>query len=148
MKKKILLLILIPVLLVAIVFCAWNSILLLSMHTQARTAIRQNAGVQLLDSASCYGKLNGNGNGISYFGAYLIAVDSDAQLESIVNSLSGQFETVTFEAQTGQAVQSKYLANRKLQFDFDGFQEGKTYYALCWHKSHHPLSNELDLLGH
>ena len=45
-----------------------------------QSTIEQNTDIEIIDEQSTYGKLNGNGNGINYFGAVLVKSESSKDI--------------------------------------------------------------------
>jgi hypothetical protein len=54
------------------------------------------ATADIIESKSVYGKLNGNGNGIQYFGVVLVAKDSIKDVDSLISILDDKFEIEDF----------------------------------------------------
>ena len=104
MKRKILktLLICAAILLPIAVLCSINAINLRLMQQEMLSIIKQSEEVVLLDDACVYGKLNGNGNGINYYGAALITSESEAALEELVKTLDDRFEIAGYDLQNGK----------------------------------------------
>ena len=147
MSKKIIALCIVAVLLIALIAVAvnWNQILLTGMMAQFHTTIAAEEAIEILDTASVYGKLNGNGNSIDYYGAALVKADSEETLKELVAQLEAEFSVVGFEPQESAAIESKYLEHENLAFDEAAF-DAPCYqiYFYC----NHPWSNMLDPKGH
>lgn len=150
MKRKILktLLICAAILLPIAVLCSINAINLRLMQQEMLSIIKQSEDVTILDDACVYGKLNGNGNGINYYGAALITSESEAALEELVKTLDDRFEIAGYDLQNGKQVESKYLEHRSLSFAYNDFLGGQKYYIVYFYNSQSNLSNPFDLAGH
>lgn len=152
MKRKVITIItiavIVQVLLVALFF-SFNDILLGSMTRSFRRGIQQSdTAVEILDIQSVCGKLNGNGNGINYFGAALVKADSVKQMDTLAAELMEDFDTVEYTLQEGVVVEIPYLEHRKLSFDDTELQEGETYYCIYFYIHDHPASNIFDIRGY
>ena len=150
MKRKILktLLICAAIILPIALLCSINAINLRIMQQEMLSIIKQSEGVTILDDACVYGNLNGNGNGINYYGAALVTSKSEAALEELVESLDGRFELAGYALQNGKRVESKYLEHRSLRFEYNDFLTGQKYYIVYFYNSQSNLSNYLDIAGH
>ena len=71
----------------------------------------------IVETKGVYGKLNGNGNGIQYFGAALVKKTDIADLDALLKELNGIFETVSAAEQTGQKIDSSYLHHLSLSYE-------------------------------
>lgn len=152
MKRKVITIItiavIVQVLLVALFF-SFNDILLGSMTRSFRRGIQQSdTAVEILDIQSVCGKLNGNGNGINYFGAALVKADSVKQMDTLAAELMEDFDAVEYTLQEGVVVEIPYLEHRKLSFDDAELQEGETYYCIYFYIHDHPASNIFDIRGY
>lgn len=131
------------------VFIFFNDILLGNMTRSFRREIRKSeAAVELLEVKSVCGKLNGNGNGMNYFGAALMTADSAEDMETLTAALEREFETVGYVIQEGTQVDVPHLEHRKLFFDDINFRENETYYCVWFYIHEHPNSNIFDLRGY
>lgn len=150
MKRKILktLLISAAILLPIVLLCSINAINLHVMQQEMLSVIKQSEEVALLDETCVYGKLNGNGNGINYYGAALVTSESEAALEELVESLDDRFELAGYALQNGKQVESKYLEHRSLRFAYNDFLAGQKYYIVYFYNSQSKWSNYLDIAGH
>lgn len=123
-----------------------NRILLYQMmHTLESTVTTE---FRIIDKASIYGKLNGNGNGIQFFGAVLIEGESEESISTIVKELSDQYEEVSYTKQHNSEIKVKHLEHRTLQFSFSSFSENKQYFIIYFFNSQNPYSWPFDLAGH
>lgn len=93
------------------------------------------------------GKLNGNGNGIQYFGSVLIRKDSIKDVASLVEKLDLQFEIVEYCVQDECDISSKYLEHKTLRYD-SPIDSDSEYISLIFFNSKHPDSDFLDIAGH
>ena len=123
-----------------------NDLILLGMVNGLQSAVKENPQVQLVETQSVCGKLNGNGNGMQYFGAVLIKSDDETAVKALLEELKGEYEVVGYCVQTGPNIRSGYLEHQTLSYDHDGFKDA-TYYSIYFYNSHSNLSNPLDLRG-
>ncbi len=153
MKKKIIpIIILMVVLLVTIctmsAYALKNKYLLEDMIERLTTAIEEAQSVELIEVQSVYGKLNGNGNGIQYYGTVLVKTSSEDNVKEIVESLSDQYEELNYCIQESGAVQSKYLEHVTVEYEYSLMESEEEYYSIYFYVSHHENSNLLDIDGH
>lgn len=109
--------------------------------------IAKHSQLEIVQAKSTYGKLNGNGNGIQYFGAVLVKKSSVADLETLMSELDEKFEAVECKNQESSKIESKYLEHKTLSYaasDFDGME----YLSICFFNSNHQNSDYFDILGH
>ena len=109
--------------------------------------ISEYAGVDIIEAKSVYGKLNGNGNGIQYFGSVLIRKDSINDVVSLVEKLDLQFEIVEYCVQDECNISSKYLEHKTLKYDTP-IDDNSEYISIIFFNSQHPDSDFLDEAGH
>lgn len=109
--------------------------------------ISDHAKSDIIETKSVYGKLNGNGNGINYFGAVLIDKDAIDDVDSLVAKLDEEFEVVEYCVQKESKITSKYLEHRTLKYDTD-VKEEDGYISIQFYNSSHPDSDLLDIAGH
>ena len=145
MKRRTLLCLAIVIALFVILF-NWNNILLFQMMQKLENSVRQD--VQVLDTASVYGKLEGNGNGIQFYGAILVEAETEEKVAALVAELSDRYEEVGYAKQTDNAIQNKHLEHRTLAFSYPSFSENKNYFMIWFFNSQHDFAWALDLLGH
>ena len=124
-----------------------NDLILLGMVNGLKSAVKKNPQVQLVETQSVCGKINGNGNGIQYFGAVLIKSDDETAVKALLEELKGEYDEVGYCVQAGQNIRSSYLEHQTLSYDHDSFQDA-TYYSIYFYNSHCNLSNPLDLRGY
>ena len=153
MKKEIAIVIIVVIictLLMALVgvFIYFNDILSGNMTRSFRREIKQSTSVQLIETVAAYGKLNGNGNGMNYFGAALVTADNAEDVDTLVAELEKKFDTVGSTLQEGTQVNVSYLEHSTLFFDEAAFQDDQTYYCIYYYVHEHPYSNILDIRGH
>ncbi len=122
-----------------------NSIILSSLADDFADEISKS-GAEVAESEKIYGKLNGNGNGINFFGAVLVKKDSVADIEALMDELGEDFEAVEYYEPSGAAVASKHLEHGNLEFDTD--ISGGEYLVICFYESSHPMANKFDIKGH
>lgn len=125
-----------------------NKYLLEDMTERLTTAIEEAQSVELIEVQSVYGKLNGNGNGIQYYGTVLVKTSSEDNVKEIVESLSDQYEELNYCIQESSAVQSKYLEHVTVEYEYSLMESEEEYYSIYFYVSHHENSNLLDIDGH
>lgn len=108
--------------------------------------ISEYADADIIETKSFYGKLNGNGNGIQYFGCVLIQKDSINDVVSLVEKLDLQFEIVEYCVQDESDISSKYLEHKKLRYD-SLIDANSEYISIMFFNSKHPDSDFLDEAG-
>lgn len=111
------------------------------------STISEHADADIIETKSVYGKLNGNGNGIQYFGAVLIRKDSIKDVVSLVEKLDLQFEIVEYCVQDECDISSKYLEHKTLKYD-SPIDADSEYISIIFFNSNHPDSCFLDIAGH
>lgn len=109
--------------------------------------ISMYADADIIEAKSVYGKLNGNGNGIQYFGSVLIHKDSIKDVDSLVEELDLQFEIVEYCVQDERDISSKYLEHKTLKYD-SPIDANSEYISIIFFNSKHPDSDFLDIAGH
>lgn len=125
-----------------------NQAILDDMTAQFVDILTGMDGVTVVETKAVYGKLNGNGNGIQYFGAALLTVDP-ARIPAILAALEQDFECSEGWEQTGQTIVSRYLEHRSLSYDTVIPADGdESYVSIYFFNSHHPDSIEWDIWGH
>lgn len=111
------------------------------------STISEYADADIIETKSVYGKLNGNGNGIQYFGSVLIRKDSIKDVVSLVEKLDLQFEIVEYCVQDECDISSKYLEHKTLKYD-SPIDADSEYISIIFFNSKHPNSDFLDEAGH
>ena len=99
-----------------------------------------------LEVKGVYGKLNGNGNGIAFFGAALVNQDTVSDTDALLAALDADFEIVGTLEQDGRKVDSKYLQHKSLYFNTH-IQGGGPVITIYFYTTH-PDSNPNDPAGH
>ncbi len=74
-----------------IVLTSWNPSILRGLVNDFEMEIESADGIELIETQSAYGKLNGNGNGFNYFGAALVKTDDPALLDELIQKLDTNF---------------------------------------------------------
>ena len=99
--KKLWSIIIIAVILLALAIGTWaaysagyigvnrNAKILRSMVREFSRTI-SGTGAKVVETKSVYGKLNGNGNGINYFGAALVRIDSVKDIDLLIGEKSAR----------------------------------------------------------
>ncbi len=90
----------------------------------------QKYKVDIIELKTTAGKLNGQSGDIQVFCAALVQSDSEALPQSVADTLGKLFHDAGIMVQTGSKIESAYLEHKELRFQFDGFQDGKTYYTV------------------
>lgn len=103
----------------------------------------------IVETKSVYGKLNGNGNGIQYFGAVLVRRDSaEAEdLDELIRWLGEDFEVVECCAQENSDITSKYLEHQTLKYK-TAISPDDDFITIWFYNSYYPDSDQLDIAGH
>ena len=138
------------IMLVLIIICSgiallanWNSMLLRGFVSDLKSELRAAEGIEIIETVSDYGKLNGNGNGINFFGAVLVKADDPAVLDALV-SLNKDFELLDYYKQEKREIDLKYAQRAHLSFE----NLSPDYYVVWFYQSSHPHTNLLDIKGH
>lgn len=138
------------IMLVLIIICSgiallanWNSMLLRGFVSDLRSELRAAEGIEIIETVSDYGKLNGNGNGINFFGAVLVKAEDPAVLDALV-SLNKDFELLDYYKQEKREIDLKYAQYAHLSFE----NLSPEYYVVWFYQSSHPHANLLDIKGH
>lgn len=129
-----------------IILTSWNPSILRGLVNDLESEIEATEGIELIETQSAYGKLNGNGNGFNYFGAALVKADDTAVLDELIKKLDTGFEIVGYEAQRGTKIEIKYLEHHDLYYEIEPSADG--YYTVYFYNSSHPKTNPLDLKGY
>ena len=124
-----------------------NQKLLDSMMKEFVDTVTEYTTADILETKSVYGKLNGNGNGINYFGAVLLDKDAVEDVDALMARLDEIFEIVECTEQKDSAIKSKHLQHEKLSYDTD-MEDGRSYLSICFYNGGHPDSDLNDLKGH
>ena len=109
--------------------------------------ISENCADRIVETKSVYGKLNGNGNGIQYFGVVLVRNGSIDDIDSLISALDERFEVVEYWAQEDSNITSKYLEHKTLKYD-TSISPDDELISICFYNSSHPDSDLLDIEGH
>lgn len=105
-----------------------------------------DSDIQIVETASIYGNLCGNGNKINYFGAVLVEKDSIKDVDALIDSLDNDFEFVAYCDQKTQKVEYKYLERFNPSYETD--VSGGEYVSIMFFNSTHENSNMFDIAGH
>jgi len=108
--------------------------------------ISEKTQAKLVESKGVYGKLNGNGNGIDYFGAVLLNKADVADLDALLVLLEEDFEIVGVLEQKSQKVESNHLQHRSLSYKTPIAEDSQ--YLTVYFYTHHPDSDLRDPAGH
>lgn len=129
------------------VFATQNYRLLWSKVNDMRSVIKSYENVELIETKSVYGKLNGNGNGINFFGAALIRAESEDEIMEICQKLEEKFDISGYSRQTEKEIKTKYLVHEKLSFDYDFDANDDNLYLVFFFDSD-ARANLMDPKGH
>ncbi len=121
----------------------WNYILLRGLVSDFKAELRAAEGIEIVETVSDYGKLNGNGNGINYFGAVLVKAENPDVLDTIV-SLNRDFDVMDYYKQEKREIDLNYAEHAHLSFE----NLSTDYYVVWFYQGEHPMSNPLDIKGH
>lgn len=118
-----------------------------TLMNQFTHIISESVNGEIVEAKSVYGKLNGNGNGIQYFGVVLIDNASVDNIDHLIAELDDQFEIVEYFEQSESEIDSKYLEHKKLEYDTQ-IREDDKYISICFYNSINPESDLRDVMGH
>ena len=121
----------------------WNSFILRGFVSDFKSELRAAEGIEIIETVSDYGKLNGNGNGINFFGAVLVKADDPAVLDALV-SLNKDFDVMDYYKQEKREIDLNYAEHAHLSFE----NLSPDYYVVWFYQSSHPHANLLDIKGH
>ena len=121
----------------------WNYILLRGLVSDFKSELRAAKGIEIVETVSDYGKLNGNGNGINYFGAVLVKAENPDVLDTLV-SLNKDFDVMDYYKQEKREIDLNYAEHAHLSFE----NLSTDYYVVWFYQGEHPMSNPLDIKGH
>ncbi|MBO5968046.1 MAG: hypothetical protein J6S14_06060 [Clostridia bacterium] len=121
----------------------WNSLILRGLVSDFKSELRAAEGIEIIETVSEYGKLNGNGNGINFFGAVLVKAEDPDVLDALV-SLNKDFELLDYYKQEKREIDLKYAQRAHLSFE----NLSPDYYVVWFYESAHPHANLLDIKGH
>lgn len=121
----------------------WNSMLLRGLVSDLKSELRAAKGIEIIETVSDYGKLNGNGNGINFFGAVLVKAENPDVLDTLV-SLNKDFDVMDYYKQEKRKIDLNYAEHAHLSFE----NLSPDYYVVWFYQSEHPMSNPLDIKGH
>ena len=126
-----------------------NKELLDELMMNFQSFIESSADVEIIETKSVYGKLNGNGNGIQFFGVALLRVNTIKDVETIANRMSKAFEIVDYYEQNDQSIKSKYLEHISLKYETDLIKKESVYYvSLSFFNPQYSSSDNMDIMGH
>ncbi len=99
--------------------------------------------VEIIEFKSTTGKLSSTSGDTQFFCAALITSESDAIPNSIVENLGKLFHDAGITVQTAGTIENSYLELKSLAFNFDGFDDGKTYYTVWFYTDKIPELSDL-----
>ena len=102
---------------------------------------------EIIELKGTYGKLNGNGNGIRYFGAALVDKNAIDNPDGLIAELDSKFEIVGILDQDTNSIDIKYLEHESLSYD-SVLEQKKEYLTIFFYQSYYDGSNYLDPRGH
>ena len=101
--------------------------------------------IEVIESRSVCGKLNGNGNGMNFFAAVLVKADPEA-LDACIADLSSTHEVVEYICQNNKKIAVRYLEHASLTYSHADYTDGEYYTVYIYDSS---LNNfPLDVRGH
>ena len=118
-----------------------------ALMKEFKATISEYASSDIIEEQSVYGKLNGNGNGIQYFGAVLVRKEAIEDIDALMAELDETFEIVEYAEQNESTIVSRHLQHRTLTYDTPITSEN-TYVSICFYNSKHSKSSLWDLAGH
>ncbi len=121
----------------------WNFLLLRGLVSDLKSDLRAAEGIEIIETVSDYGKLNGNGNGINFFGAVLVKAENPDVLDTFV-SLNKDFEVLDCYRQDKREID--LTEARRAHLSFENYSPD--YYVVWFYESSHPMTNPLDIKGH
>ena len=125
-----------------------NSLILSSMTSTMKRAARNDPHITCVETQHVYGKLNGNGNGIDFFGAMLVTADSEADVAAFAASLKNEYELVSYHRQVGNDVDGgELLEHRHLSYNTEIPNDDSTVYYTVYYYDHSEFANLLDIAG-
>ncbi len=149
--KTILAVVTIFVILITLFICSFfinhNFIIRWSLTKDFKDIINDNSQAEIIESKSVHGKLNGNGNGINYFGTVLIKAESEEKLAELLPLLDEEFGAVGYMLQPSSTVNTDLIEHVSIEYDHT-FIEGETYYSIYYFNLSNEHSYPLDIRGH
>lgn len=112
------------------------------LENQVKTTF-QTYKVDILDMKTAVGKLSGDSGDLQFFCAVLVQSDSDAIPQSAADTLRKLFHDAGIAVQTGIDIESPYLEHKTLQYKFDSFGDGRTYYTVWCYTDKLPSLEDL-----
>lgn len=91
--------------------------------------------VDVIELKTATGKLNDEGGERQFYCAALVRSDSDAVPNAVASAMDKLFEEAAVGVQTESRISSPHLVHKELRFDFDGFDDGSTYYIIYFYSS-------------
>ena len=101
--------------------------------------------VEMIESRSVCGKLNGNGNGMDFFAALLVT-GTESEVQAVVDALAEEYGEVGYLSQTEAKITVKYLEHESLSYFHQNYTDGE-YYTVYVYTSDLP-DFPMDLRGH
>lgn len=122
----------------------YNNALLSGMeHDLTDTVSKGN--VEMIESRSVCGKLNGNGNGMDFFAAVLVT-GTELEVQAVVAALAQAYGDVGYLSQSEAKITVKYLEHESLSYSHKDYTDGE-YYTVYIYDSDLPAF-PMDLRGH
>ena len=116
------------------------------LEKQVKAAFEKHK-MNVLELKSSFGKLNGDEGELQFFCAVLVQSDSDLMPNSVAGSLKLMFTDTGVEIQEGNAIESEYLEHKELNFKYDKFEEGKTYYRVYCYSDQIPSLEDIQQMA-
>ena len=127
-------------------FVNHNYLISWKLTSDFKDIIIDNSQIEIIESKSVHGKLNGNGNGINYFGTVLVKTDSEEILKKLLPLLDEEYGTVGYMLQIDSNVNNELIEHVDLEYD-KALVDGETYYSIYYFNISNDYSYPLDILG-
>lgn len=94
-----------------------NKLILKKLIGHLEKEIEAQTSLEIIDVESQYGKLNGNGNGVQYFGVVLVHADNEEDVKKFVKKKANDYEVLEYTVQSEAIVNNKYVQNIQIEYD-------------------------------
>lgn len=128
-----------------IILTSWNPMILHGLVDDFEKEIESADGIEIIETQSAYGKLNGNGNGFNYFGGALVKTENSETLDALIETLKSEFDDAGYYKQEGSEIDVRYLERPRLSYESE-IEDG--CYTVWFYRDSHPYTNPLDPNGH
>lgn len=127
-------------------FINQNFLIRWKLTSDFKDLICENSHIEIIETKSTHGKLNGNGNGINYFGTVLVKTDSKDTLKELLALLDTEFDTVGYVTQINQTIENNLLEHTTLEYNTP-LTNGEIYYSIFYFNHTNKYSYQLDIRG-